>query len=337
MCFLKWKTDPVEFLFYIIVSLLLVLPVSSFAATTCTFTDSGSVRSLDADCTTDETILVPDGMTLDGQGNAITAEDPPAGHFVGAVVMNGGTEAHVTNLLVNTDNLANVCDGGDDRLRGIMFEGASGSISGNTISNVNQGASGCQEGNAIEVRNAPFDGTHPDTQTVEIEHNYVENYQKGGIICNGDVECHIHHNVVGESATQENLAANAVQLGFGASGEIAHNHIGGNQWLGASNYVATAVLIYSVDLVVVEKNNIGGNADVGIYVFSDDSTVDNNRVFESGEDGPHGDYGILNYGNGNEFTNNKVRGYETPTYGDTEGTKVIPRPQDPNACFQSCE
>ena len=105
---------------------------------------------LDADCTTDATILVPDGVTLDGQGNAITAVDPVTGHFVGGVVANGGSGAHVTNLTVDTDGLANVCDAGADCLRGIIFEGASGSITRNTVQNINQGASGCQEGNAIE-------------------------------------------------------------------------------------------------------------------------------------------------------------------------------------------
>ncbi len=114
------------------------------AATTCTFTIAGTTMALDADCTTDETIVVPDGFTLDGQNNAITAADPVSDHFRGGVIENGGTVAHVTRLVVNTSSLANVCDGGADRLRGIMFVGASGSITHNTVEDINQGASGCQ-------------------------------------------------------------------------------------------------------------------------------------------------------------------------------------------------
>ena len=33
--------------------------------------------TLNGDCTTDATILVPNGFTLDGAGNTITAVDPP--------------------------------------------------------------------------------------------------------------------------------------------------------------------------------------------------------------------------------------------------------------------
>jgi hypothetical protein len=34
---------------------------------------------LDANCTTDETLFIPDGFTLDGRGHTITAVDRPAG------------------------------------------------------------------------------------------------------------------------------------------------------------------------------------------------------------------------------------------------------------------
>lgn len=105
--------------------------------------------TLDSDCTTDATILIPDGFTLDGKRNMITAQDPPAaGHFTGAVIQNGGLTAYVIDLVVVANNLANQCDAGADRLRGIMFEGAPGSILHNTIAGINQGASGRQEGNA---------------------------------------------------------------------------------------------------------------------------------------------------------------------------------------------
>lgn len=307
------------------------------AATTCTFTTVGTTEFLDADCTTDETIFVTDGFTLDGQGNAITAMDPGGGHFLGGVVENGGAVAHVTRLVVTTSGLANVCDGGEDRLRGIMFDGASGSITHNTVEDINQGASGCQEGNAIEARKGPFDGTHPATETVEIAHNVLQDWQKTGIVCNGDVDCYIHHNMIGESFTQNDLAANSVQIGFGAFGMVELNHIAGNQWLGTSNFAASAVLLFAHDITTVRRNNIGGNADVGIFVVGGGATVDNNRVFESGVDGPHGDFGLVDIGAGNSFTNNKVRGYDSPAFSDDTditGTKVVPAPQDPQvACF----
>lgn len=305
--------------------LLLVLVPGVSAATTCTFTTVDSTILLDDDCTTDATILVPEGVTLDGRGHTITAVDPAGDHFRGAVVQNDGAMAYVTNLGVTASGLANVCDAGADRLRGIMFEGASGNITHTEVTGINQGPSGCQEGNAIEVRNEPFDGTHLGTVTVEVAHNVVDAYQKTGIVANGDVNVSIHHNQVGASATQANLAANGIQLGFGANGVVQHNNGDGNQWLGPSNYAATALLVYAADAADVSQNNVRGNSDVGLYVLADDGTYDNNRIFDDGLDGPHGDYGVFNDGVDNDFTNNKVRGFDTPYYGVTGGNnKTIP-------------
>ena len=326
--------------------LVALASTSAEALTDCTFTTSGTTMELDADCTTDETIVVPDGFTLDGKGHAITAVDPPAGHFLGGVIENFGATAHVRSLVVHGNLTVNACDGGADRLRGIFYDGASGSIIGNTVQNINQGPSGCQEGNAIEVRNAPFDGTHPATETVEVAHNVVEDWQKTGIVCNGDVDCWIHHNVVGQSFTQANLAPNSVQVGFGAFGQVEHNHIAGNEWLGTSNFVGTAVLVFDADTTTIQRNNIGGNAQVGIFVVSDNTAVDNNRVFERDADGriAYFDIGLWDFGTGNNFTNNKVRGYDDPAVGDEIfGTKIVPSPGDAGAaCFlpdssaQSC-
>lgn len=39
------------------------------AVTDCTFTTVGTTITLDADCTTDATILIPNGFTLDGAGS----------------------------------------------------------------------------------------------------------------------------------------------------------------------------------------------------------------------------------------------------------------------------
>lgn len=318
------------------VLLCALLPGVAAGATDCAFATSGQTQTLLGDCTTDETIVVPDGVTLDGGGYTITAVDPPGSSFTGAVIRNGGAVAHVTNVVVTSSGLRPAChpSSPDQRLRGIMFDGAEGSITYSTVTGVNQGASGCQEGNAIEVRSAPFDGSHPDTKTVEVAHNTVDAYQKTGIVANGDVAASIHHNAVGASATQANLAANGIQLGFGAFGTIVHNHVAGNQWCGGSNFAATAILVYAAGAgSVISNNNVGGNADIGLYLFADGLVVDNNRVFDDPEIAdcsPWGyDIGVGNWGAGNAVTNNKVRGYST-AYDGVEGgnNKTI---SDPNA------
>jgi hypothetical protein len=296
-------------------------------ATTCVFDVAGTTMRLTGDCTTDESIVIPDGLTLDGGRHTIVAVDPGGGHFKGGVVVNGGATASVVDLQITTSALTNVCDAGADRLRGILFDHASGRISRNVIEDINQGASGCQEGNAIEVRN--FDAfNNPDTPivSVEISHNRIERFQKTGIVVNGGVEASIHHNKVGGSATQANLAANGVQVGFGARADVQHNQVAGNSWC-CADAAATAVLLFDAAAgTMVQHNNVDGNADVGIYAFADGVTVDNNRVFESGADGFY-DIGVGSYGTGNTVTNNKVRGYDQPYDGVTGGkNKTIPGP-----------
>ena len=280
----------------------------------CSFEEAdGTVLVLQSSCTTTTSIVIPDGYALDGAGLTITAADPAGDHFRGGVIESGGSVAHVRNLTISAAGLANACDAGDDRLRGILFEGAAGSIERVVVDGLNQGASGCQEGNAIEVRNI---GHAPGRPQVAIKHNVVRDYQKTGIVANGDVDVEIMKNTVGASATQANLAANSIQIGFGASGRVALNEIEGNQWLGTSNYAATAILLYDSGAgLAVMGNEVAGNSDVGLYVFANGVRVWNNQITDVGPDAGHYDIGIGNWGSGNEFWNNTVSGFDTPTDG----------------------
>lgn len=317
-----------------------LLAAGASAVTDCSFTDTGSEWLLDGDCTTDETLFVPDGYTLDGQGNTITAVEGVSSVFNGAVVSNDGDEMHVTNVVITTDGL-DTCAGGDDRLRGILFNEAAGSVTDSTVDNVNRGLSGCQEGNAIEARNAPFDGTGVDPLEVHVKDNIVSDYQKGGIICNGNLDCTIENNDVSNSfADQDYIAANSVQVAYGARATVQRNNIEGNSWCGGSAYVATAMLLfYQADGTVVSQNNIRGDSDVAIYAFGGATTIDNNKVFEDKFAANCNvlypdSYGIGAWGGSDTVTNNKVKGFATPYSGDGfEGgkNKVIPGPNGPNA------
>ena len=220
----------------------------------CAVSASGTTLTLLSNCTTSETLLIPDGWTLDGNDFSITAMDPSGGHFLGAVVRNGGASANVTKLTVTASGLANVCDDGDDRLRGILFDGASGSITNNTVTNVNQGPSGCQEGNAIEVRNAPFDNAGSDL-AVTIDGNTVNGYIKNGITANGSVAATITNNgVTGSGPLDVPLAAqNGIQIGFGATAIVQGNTISGNNYTPPS-FVACGLLLFEADGVKASSN-----------------------------------------------------------------------------------
>lgn len=287
---------------------LLTLSGAAEAATNCVFDLSAGIMRLEADCTTDASVVIPDGITLDGAFHTITAVDPPGGHFIGAILMNGGTRASILNTRLAADALANVCNVGDARLRGILLDGASGVVKGNTVLDINQGASACQEGNAIEVWNL----AGPPV-LVEIADNVVDGYQKSGIVASGAVDVSIHHNVVGSSATQAMLSANAIQIGFGAWASIEHNDITGNRWL-LADAAATAVLLSrSAPGTLVRRNTINGNADVGIYVAADAAVIADNLLFDDGPDGFY-DIGIVSLG-ANVVRDNDIRGYNDKQVG----------------------
>jgi hypothetical protein len=219
--------------------------------------------SLDNDCETSTTISVPDGFTLNGNGHTVTAIDPEGGHFLGAVIRNAGSVASVINLTVTASDLTDVCDGGNDRLRGILFDGASGTISNNTVTGVRQGSSGCQEGNAIEARNSPFAGetgsvtVGPDVN-VTITNNTVTNYQKNGITVNGSVSAIVSGNVVTGDGAINYIAQNGIQIGFGGSATVKSNTISRNNYTPAGTE-SCGLLLYRADGVKASSNAFSAN------------------------------------------------------------------------------
>lgn len=258
------------------ISSMVLIGGGAAAMAACTFTTIGTTMYLDADCITTSTISIPDGFTLDGQGFKITASDPDGG-FIGAVVKNGGNTANVINLKI-VGNLGAFCKSGDNRLRGIFFDGANGSITRNDVSGMRRGpSSGCQEGNGIEVRNTPFDGTHPNTKSVVISENYVEIYQKNGITANGDVAATITDNTVIGVGPVNYIAQNGIQFGYGAMGMAMRNTIKAD-WYSGANWAATGLLIFEAGDITAHKNMIEDNqVGVGIetWCWSAPSASDN--------------------------------------------------------------
>lgn len=223
------------------------------AATNCVFVPAGitgTTMLLTNDCFTDQTIFVPNGVTLDGNGHTIEAANPAVGDFNGAVVRNdpAATEIHVTNLRIEGSLTVDQCDAGDDRLRGIMLDRASGTITNTEVVNIRQGqASGCQEGNAIEARS--FDVTDEATDPrvrVTISDNLVQGYQKTGILANGGVDAVITRNVVIGDGPVTFIAQNGIQVGFGATALISANTISGNNYTPTS-FFACGIIVVAAD------------------------------------------------------------------------------------------
>jgi hypothetical protein len=210
------------------------------ARSDCRFSVRGRNMILEGDCTTDATVLVPDGFTLNGGGFTITAVDPPGGHFQGAVVRNAGNEASVEHLRITTSNLIDVCDAGEDRLRGISLVGASGRIEGNTIFGLNEGGarSGCQEGIGIQAENSG-----PEDTEISIHDNRIQGYQKGGIQVSGAIRATVRENVLTGLGPVDFIAQNGIEIASGAAAIIGDNLIRANSYTGTQDVVSTGILV----------------------------------------------------------------------------------------------
>lgn len=297
------------------------------AAASCSFTTKGTTMTLTADCTTDRSIIIPNGFTLDGAGHTITAVDPTGGHFDGGVVQNGGATASVRDLIVTTSGLAEVCDAGADRLRGILFDGASGSITNNVVRGINQNQggriSGCQEGNGIEVRNF---GSNPATVSATITGNAISDYQKTGIVANGNVSARISDNTVTGSGPNPWIAQNGVQVGYGADAQVMRNTVSANSYTGSSASSGGILVVggpgydgpYTTGTQIVGNTLIGN--DVGVYLsnvtadFGAPATATNIKVINNTirNDAVTNGYvyqaGVSDQGNNDKIINNTITG-----------------------------
>lgn len=303
------------------------LAETAAAASNCVFVTTGSTMTLQGDCITTASLVVPQGMKMNLGGHAITAVDPVGDHFRGGVVQNGGSAASVTNGTIQASGLAEVCDGGADRLRGVLFDGASGSITNLKVLNINQnqGAvlSGCQEGNAIEVRNF---GSSPTTISAVIDGNTISAYQKTGIVVNGDADGTVTNNVVTGDGPQVFIAQNGIQIGFGATAKVKFNQVSGNAYAGGGDASGGIIVVagpfYGSEYSVgdqVQNNTLIGN-DIGVWLTQIDASfnapttqtnikVDHNTISNGGLTNqlPY-QAGVADQGNNDKIINNTISG-----------------------------
>jgi hypothetical protein len=309
--------------------------------------------TLQQGCTTDTPVFIPDGLTLDGAGHTLVAVDPAGGHFAGAILRNRGAEAHVRNLKLRAQGLLKEgpCDAGDDRLRGLLLLGASGSVVDSDVSDIRrnrpagdspEGAPrGCQEGFAIEVRNRD---PHAQ-QHVDLLRNSVSGYQKAGILVAGRVEATIDGNVVTGAGPVGHIARNGVQLSDGATGVVTRNQVSGHSYTGGE--VATGILVAGGPLfgiALVRDATIQGNTltdnDIGIYLAQGEAdgsgpatptrlqVIENTLASGAVTNGLPYQAGIADLGGGNMLHSNSFSGagYDPATQpGSTFHVDVVAR------------
>jgi hypothetical protein len=236
--------------------------------------------SLAGDVTTSQTAYVYDGYTVDGAGHTLTADSSPDA-WVGAVLRNAGSSMNISDLTVTGQNLGGACDAGDNRLMGIYYQDAGGSVTNTSIDGITQG-DGCQEGIAVYIKS-----TDPTPDAVTADHVSVTNYQKGGVTVTGQgADLTLTNSSIGPagapdgSSMSQQIAANGLQISFGATGTVHGTTVAGNEWDVDGNWSATAVLIYQAAGAVFTQNTVNGaDTDEGVYVSgSDQVTVADNTI-----------------------------------------------------------
>jgi hypothetical protein len=197
---------------------------------------------------------------------------------------------------------------------------------------------GAQHGVAIYYRGFAYSvkGT--------IQNNWIWDYQKGGIVANGDfADVTITNNYVTGDGHVNFIAQNGIQVGYGASANVSANTVIGNSYIGypGDGSSSGGILVvggpgygtcpptyadcpYTTNLQIV--NNTVMNNDVGIYLSNLGPPPDNNPpssrtnilvannlayddlCYNVSENGPGYQAGISDVGNGDKILGNTVFG-----------------------------
>src|SRR5205085_3480831 len=114
-------------------------------------------------------------------------------------------------------------------------------------------------------------GSSPTTSRVLIDSNTVTNYQKTGIVANGNVDATITDNTVAGGAPLSYIARNGIQVGYGATGMVKRNTVSGNSYTGPD--VSGGIIVvggpgYGEPFCVnvqIQQNTVS-DSDVGIFI-----------------------------------------------------------------------
>lgn len=171
---------------------------------------------------------------------------------------------------------------------GVLVNGDSGtpsaSITNSNIHDIGESPlNGTQHGVAIYFRSFFLTGSASGT----VSNNTLTNYQKGGIVANGQgVNVAITDNIVTGQTAVDYIAQNGIQVGYGASASVMRNTVTGNAYSGTNNASSGGILVvggggygtcpdgnacpYTVNTRIIQ-NKLNGN-DVGVYLSNLDGS-----------------------------------------------------------------
>lgn len=256
--------------------------------TNCQIKVSGKTHYLQNSCTTDQTITIPAGFSFTGGSFTITAVDPAGGHFVGPVLKAiGGKKTNIQRLTIQSATTADVCETGDNRMMGILFDNTPGAADFVNISMQRAPGSACPDGLGVVARNVVAVDPKKEKQLeVRVKNSMLIGNQWRGIQFSG----HVFGRV--ERSTIQGVVSTVIpdQIGIEiintARALVTVVDVNDHAFLPLSGSHSFGVLVNSpVAGIRIDKSNIKGN-DTGIRVSGGNNvSVISNRITLADKDG----------------------------------------------------
>jgi hypothetical protein len=276
------------------------------------------------------------GIHLRGTSPASTLIDPASGTvnaadydnaqfpLIAVVLVKNVTGVELSGLTVNGAGPATSITGCSPGLVGIDFQNvSSGLLSRVAVENVELSPSllGCQSQTGVYAyvgsATPPVGGSH-----VTIVSSQIVAYGKGGIVCDDTgLTCNITGDTVTGLGPTPAIAANGIQVAFGAVGQIARSIVTGNVFTGATatndwfgnGYSSSGILLYQAAAGTSVTNSRLSANQIGILAAADRSdTITGNTVVDSTA------YGIVEDGDSGfvaTIAHNVVRNPTTQSIG----------------------
>ncbi|HSZ54286.1 MAG TPA: hypothetical protein VK797_01400 [Tepidisphaeraceae bacterium] len=131
------------------------------------------------------------------------------------------------------------------------------------------------------------DNTDGVARGLNITNDTILGYQKNGTAFFGaGLTLSVTGNTVTGAGATPAIAQNGIEVGLGATGTIANNHVSGNEYSGTNpgnsggpdqfnDVQSCGILLFSTSGLVVSGNTVDGN-DIGIYNNTDGATISGN-------------------------------------------------------------
>lgn len=188
-------------------------------------------------------------------------------------------------------------------LVGVFFRNASGTIDSAAVRNiVANNTPGCQNATAIFAQS----GGNGGRTNLSVLNSSVHDYDKNGIVGNEvGTTLNATGNAVSGRGVVNDAAQNGIQIGFGASGQIAENTVINHVYglcVSAQNCpnAAVNIIVFQANDVRI-RNNTAGKANVNIFTVGDRTDANTNTVLDADVFD-----GIVLVGNGSDARANRI-------------------------------